>query len=119
MDTVFYDQDGEAIAYSEDGIYIYFYSGIPIAYIEGDSIYAFSGEHLGWYEAGWVLDHDGNAVFFTENAQGLPLKLLRNLRPLKEFKVFMPMKELRESRPARPLKTLNWSQLTIGDIFLI
>jgi hypothetical protein len=119
MDIVFYDQNGTAVAYSEDRIHIYLYNGDPVAYFDRDSIYSFSGTHLGWYKDGWILDHDGNAVFFTEHAQGGSLKPLKDLIPLKELKDQMPMKEIKEPKPLRPIKSLNWTQLSIEDFFLL
>jgi hypothetical protein len=111
MDIVFYDQNGAPVAYSEDQLHIFLYNGKPVAYFDENSIYSFSGKHLGWYKDGWILDHDGNAAFFTDHAQGVPLKPLKDLIPLKENKDLMPVKALKELKPLKPLKTLNWTQL--------
>ena len=46
----FYSKSGRAIAYTEDGEHICTFSGRPIAYLDGDVVYSFSGQHIGWFE---------------------------------------------------------------------
>lgn len=47
---IFYNSNGEPIAYSEDLDTIYLFSGEPVAYFYSGAIYSFKGHHLGWYE---------------------------------------------------------------------
>ncbi|HEX6039361.1 MAG TPA: hypothetical protein VFZ20_15020 [Longimicrobium sp.] len=63
METTLYDHDGRAVAYIDsDGESIYLYDGEPVAWIEGDCIYAYGGNFIGWVVAGWVLDKNGERV---------------------------------------------------------
>ncbi len=62
MEVDFYDESGELIAYTEGGTYIYLFSGESVAYLDGDSVYSFSGKHLGWYIEGSIRDNNGNYV---------------------------------------------------------
>jgi hypothetical protein len=102
VDLTFYDVNGRPIAYSDDGRYVYAFSGLPLAYLDGDSVYSFNGQHLGWWDRGWVRDHQGAWVFFTDFARiggqpmprksVLPAKGLRALPPpVPAFKQVKPV----------------------------
>src|SRR5215831_14356200 len=92
MELTFYDVNGRPIAYSDDGRYIYAFSGLPLAYLDGDSVYAFDGQHLGWWERGWVRDHQGAWVFFTDSAvvDGPPMPA-KHAQPVKGFRNMPPL----------------------------
>ncbi len=62
MSRDFYDSNGRPYAYSDDGETIYTFGGRPVAYIDGDSVYLFSGSHLGFFQNGQVWGHAGNVV---------------------------------------------------------
>ena len=111
MSLEFYDQVGAPVAYADDLEHIYAFSGEPVAYIQNDSIYDYGGRHLGWFFGGWVLDHNGNHVYFTDQAIGGPLKPLRMLRPLKGLKSLKPLKGIKAIKPIRPIRSLSWSNL--------
>ena len=117
MDLTFYDANGNPSAYTDDGEHIHLFSGEPVAYLSGDSVYSFSGKHLGRFEDGWVRDNGGASVFFTDNARGGVLKPLKALKPLKGLKQLRPLKGLKELKPLSPLKTLSWSQLSGRHFF--
>jgi len=68
MEFIFYDLNGSPTAYTEDGTHIYFFSGEPVAYFVDESVYSFTGVHLGRFENGWIRDNNGDCVFFTEYA---------------------------------------------------
>ena len=112
----FYDLNGRPIAYTEDGIHIYLFSGEPAAYLQDDSVYSYSGKHLGWLLDGWIRDHRGNAVLFTEKSLGGPIKPIRQLKPLKSIRNIRPIKSIRQIKPIKPIKSFNWSDL-VGEEF--
>ena len=116
MITLF-DRYGAPIAYSDDMENIYLFSGEPLAYILGDSVYAFRGAHLGWFIDGWVRDHNGDAVFFTEISKNGPFKPFKQFKPFKSLKLLKPLKGLRELKPLRPINSLSWSSLSGEDFF--
>ncbi|HTP13812.1 MAG TPA: hypothetical protein VMM37_09280 [Bacteroidota bacterium] len=117
MQVNFYDRNGKPTAYSEDGVHVFLFNGKPAAYLEGDSVFSFTGVHLGWYEDGWVRDHTGNCVFFTDETTGVgPVRPSPGKRPLKSVKSQMPNKGVRQVRPGKPGKSLFWSTLT-GTMF--
>lgn len=118
-ELTFYNKYGKPVAYTNDGVDIYLFSGEPVAYVSGDSIYSFPGRHLGWFLNGWIRDHNGHAVFFSDIAQGGPLKPLKQLKPLKGLKQFKPLKGLRQLKPLKPIPTFFWSELSDEDDFFI
>ena len=119
MAQTFFDRQGSPIAYSDDDVNIYLYSGRAAAYIDGGSIHAFSGKHLGTLRRGWVRDSDGHCVFFTEraiSASGPPMPTMR-AQPTKNVKKPPPAKGLKQSKPATPARRRTWSQLSGQHFF--
>lgn len=116
MKIVFYNASGEPIAYTEDGVHIYLFDGKPVAYIDRDSIYSYSGKHLGWYIDGWIKDNNGDCVFFTEEAKGGPVKPVKGVKPVKSVKQVKPVKSVKEVKPVRPVRSLSWSSV-LSDAF--
>src|SRR5438105_1586124 len=68
MELTLYDPSGRPVAYCEDGRHLYGFDGTALAYLDGDSVYAFHGEHLGWWDRGWVRDHHGACALFAGDA---------------------------------------------------
>lgn len=113
----FYGRDGSAVAYlSEEGT-IFTFSGKPVAYLVGNSIYAFSGRFLGWLENGWLYDRDNRPSLFSQSAQGGPLKPLRALKPLKGLRELKPLRGSRELKPLKPLRSIDWGSRSDAAFF--
>ena len=113
----FYDKNGDPFCYTEDDCHIYDFDGNPIAYIENDCVWNYDGKHLGFMHNGWIIDHSGDYLLFTEQSTGGPLKPLRSLSPLKGLKSLKPLKGLKELTPLRPLTSLSWSDLSADEFF--
>ena len=113
----FYAFNGAAVAYSNDGEVIYLYSGGPVAYLRGSSVYAYSGRHLGFFQYRWVRDHGGLCVFFTEDAQGGPAKPGRKVRPVNGARRVRPVRGVRQIRPIKAVRRLAWSLLSGRQFF--
>lgn len=110
MDFTLYDVDGRPIAYCDDGHHLYAFSGSPLAYLDSDSVYAFQGHHLGWWDRGWVRDHFGACVFFTEAAAGGGTSLPDvHPRPAKGAKRPRPVAAYRLPKPVRTVDASSWS----------
>lgn len=116
MNSTFYDSNGRPVAYTEDDVHIYLFSGEPVAYLDNGSVYSFSGRHLGRFENGCIRDNNGQCVFFTENATGGPMKPMEMMKPMKSMEQMKPMKGMKEMRPMRPMDSLSWSELS-GEHF--
>ena len=117
METTFYEKSGIVIAYTDDGETIYLFTGEPVAYIYDDSVYSFTGRHIGWFTEGWITDDIGRYVLFTENSMGGPARPARSARPAKGAKRAKPAKAARSAKPARPAKIPAWSGHSGIDFF--
>ncbi len=112
-----YNFEGKAIAYIFEGEYIYLYDGTPAAFLHNEYVYAFSGQYLGWIQDGWVIDVEGNRVFFTENATGGPVRPVRHVRPVRGVRKVRPVRGVREVCPPRPVRSLAWSHKSDESFF--
>jgi len=115
--TTFYNQEGKAIAYTEDGEHIYLFNGSPAGFIEKDSVFSYSGKHLGCIKEGWIVDQQGRRVFFTEDASGGPSRPVKQVTPVKSVKAVKPVKGTREMRPTTPTLTMSWSDFSSKSFF--
>lgn len=112
-DLTFYNRYGKPIAYTDDGEYIYLFSGKPVAYFDDESVYGFNGKHLGRFIDGWIRDNNGHCVFFTEESYGSgPVKPIRQVKPVKSVKSVKPVKSVKQVRPVKPVISLSWSPLS-------
>ncbi len=117
MDEItFYDKSGCPVAYTEDGVNIFLFTGKPVAYFEGDSIFSFSGKHLGWFRNGWICDNSGLCVLFRTEATGGPIKPVKQVKPVKNVKNVKPVRSVKEVRPVRKNMSSSWSD-TSGVTF--
>lgn len=114
MSLDFYNQNGEAVAYTDDGTHIYAWGGKPLAYLSGAHVYSFEGQFRGWFEDGWVRDRNGDAMLFTKTSTGGPMKPFLQFQQFKAFKEFLPFKGFQEFVPFKPFYTLNWSREPLG-----
>ena len=114
----FYDAQGNAFAYSEDGESVYSFDGKPIGYFHGEHFYDFSGRHRGFFSRGHLWDHAGTALLYTPAATGGPMKPSRSLKPEKASKGLKPFKGVREMAPLKPLLTVEWSRVSVRTYFL-
>lgn len=94
-ETPLLESSGERTAYL-DGSTIYLWSGRPVAYLVGQDVYGFNGKHLGWFEKGRIWNHGGHMSCTTKDADP------SRLNPLKGLKGLVPAKAARETAPIRP-----------------
>jgi hypothetical protein len=115
----FYDRSGKPVAYTEDDVHIFLYSGYPAGYIYNGSVYAYSGRHLGTLRTGWIRDHAGDGVLFTDEAMEsgppMPAKLAK---PPKQLKKPKPPKGPREAPPPRAEDTTEWAHHAAETFFI-
>lgn len=112
-----YNRNGRAVAYITDNGYVYLYSGKPGAWLSDDSIYAYSGSYLGWFQNGWFWDRRGCPAFFTTNASSGPMRPARQARPARGARGARPARGAREPRPPRPARTSAWSDFSDESFF--
>jgi hypothetical protein len=106
----FFDRQGFPVAYSDEQGHLFSFQGLALGYLDGDSVFNFQGRHIGWHAHGWIWDHSGCAVLFSNSAAplGPMLPLKRNL-PLRSAKHLPPFRGLQQQKPLKvPFSTL-WS----------
>lgn len=117
MTIDFYDSSGSPVAYCEDREHIFLFSGEPVAFLDNNAVYSFSGEHLGWFEDGWIRDKSGHCVFFTSDATGGPVKPAKHVKPVKGVKHVKPVKGVKHVKSVKAVKSLSWSPLSGEQFF--
>lgn len=117
MTLTFFDRNGAPVAYTDDGEHLFSFRGSPVGYLHGESVYSFSGQHLGTFEAGWLRDHAGNAALFSDDAFDGPIKPIKHILPIKSIKHIKPVKGIRQIAPIKPIKSLGWSNLSGEQFF--
>ena len=114
----FYSRTGTPVAYSQDGTHIYLFNGEPVGYFASESIYSYSGKHLGRFQDGWVRDNQGRCVFFTPSTMGSgPVKRVKKVKPVKSVKRVKPAKSVKQVKPVKPVNSLSWSELSSESFF--
>jgi len=118
-DATLYDARGAAVAYIEPGGSVYLYSGEPVAWLDGNgNIYAYSGLHLGVFAQGWVRDHGGACVYFTDSATGGgPVRPVRQVRPVRGVRGIRPVRGVPRVPPVPAVPLLGWSQFVGRSFF--
>jgi len=119
-EVTLFDSRGKATAYIalDDELTIYLWSGKPVAYLKRDTaggfhVYGFKGQHLGWFVAGVIRDHEGNAACAVKERFKSP-----PAEPFKAFKQFKPFKGFQEFAPFRPVFTTAWSDAPCRFFFV-
>ena len=112
----FYDSSGRAVAYCDDGETIYLFNGMPVVYFYGDVVYGFNGHQFGTIKNGWIRDNSGLCVFYTDNAQGGPVKPVKQVSPAKCVKHVKLVKSVRHTPYVKAVDCLGWSNLS-GERF--
>ncbi|HEY8027852.1 MAG TPA: hypothetical protein VIF60_25155 [Burkholderiaceae bacterium] len=100
MDGVLFDGKGRPVAYveHEGEAMLYLWSGHVAAYVSGDLVFGWNGNHLGWYIDGVVYDLRGQRVGSTAEKCPRALQVLRVKAP----KRARPPKHARHAEHKRP-----------------
>jgi len=106
-----YGQSGKVYAWLEPETgRIISLRGIHLAFIEGDSVYAWDGRHIGWWLNGCVRDASGAVAVFTQDAGSIGvIKPVKGVKPVKPVKAVAPVKPVKKVKPVKPIKRLAWS----------
>jgi hypothetical protein len=105
-----FDRVGQPVAYLEGKDDIFLFKGTAAGYINMGAVYNYQGEHLGWFENGWVRDTKGRCVFFTNNVtkEG-PLLPTKHVEPVKGLKQVKPMKSAKRPLHPKIMSSFLWS----------
>ena len=110
MTLTFFNKTGKAVLLTNNKNDIFSFNGTPVGYIQNDSVYAYFGAHLAWFFDGWILNHNGEAMFFTKNAVGGPGRPAIQSIPDKLTQQTIPNKRPRATPPSRPPKRNSWGK---------
>jgi|ERR1700683_5805470 len=85
-------------------------SGQHLAFIDGDSVYNWQGQHIGWWQDGHIRDRVGAVALFTDVAGSLGVvKPVRAVKPVQPGKAVSPVRPVKAVKPVRSVKQLAWS----------
>jgi hypothetical protein len=106
-----YDHSGRVYAWLDEGRRIIGLRGNHLAFIEGDSVYTWKGQHIGWWGDDHIRDKTGAVAVFTATAINLGLvKPVKAVRPVQPVKAVIPVKPMKAVKPVKPVKRLSWSR---------
>ena len=120
MRSIFFDRDGDATLWVLRNGRLVDADGNSIGYIDSDSVYDYNGSHRGWYEEGFIRDHDGACVCFLKGATGLsPILPITSIPPIPGIPEIEPIRPIKEIKPVKPIKQIAWSQYDPITLFRI
>jgi hypothetical protein len=105
-----YGRTGRVYAWLHETGKIYGLRGENLAFVDTDSVFAWNGAHIGWWQDGHLRDRSGCVAFFTAEARNLGVtRPVRAVRPVKPVRAVSPVKPVKAVKPARPVKRSAWS----------
>jgi hypothetical protein len=114
----FYDSTGAPVCFSPDASTLYLWNGTPVAYVQNNVVFAFSGKHLGWYGAGWLFDKKNRPALFTLEASGGPTRpTITQSGPKAAQPKQAPMPHQQQQTAMRGMQSRDWSTLTGAAYF--
>ena len=112
-----YDRLGEAIVHIKDNT-IYTISGIPVAFLQHEYVYAYSGVQLGTYENGWLRDLQGSCVFFSDHVAGVgPVPPVPRVPPVPSVPKIPPVPPVPQIPHVKAVPGLSWSAIEGSQFF--
>ena len=112
----FFDREGRAVAFCDDGRSLFLWDGRPAAFIHDDGVFAYSGAFIGWFADGWICDAGGDRLLFEFDAVGGPAKPERGPRATKGQRGAKPVRGARQPAPAQPMLSSAWSRASFAGL---
>ena len=112
----FFDREGRASAFCDDGRVLYHWDGRPAAIIDDDKVFSYSGRFLGWFSDGWISDAEGGRLLYEFDAVGGPAKPARGARTDKGQRGARPAQGTREPAPPLPAPSSAWSDTAFSAL---
>jgi hypothetical protein len=86
-------------------------SGASVAYLMIDNVYAYRGNHIGWWEGDRILGHDGGLMLWAE---GVHVPGIYLPKPFKGYTMPTPGppagKNFINTPPDKPISLAGWSR---------
>lgn len=114
----YFDRQGRATAFCEDGKSIYFWDGRPAAYFDGDVVVSYPGRLVGWCQDGWIIDAQGDGLLFESDAIRGPAKPERVAKTAPAPRQANPVRVARiaGTTSTRPIQSASWSDRTFAQL---
>jgi hypothetical protein len=92
------------------------FGGRRVAYIDGEDVYGYNGEHLAWWSKGILRDHNGDISGFSKDNTDnkTPHLPYTKILPTANNVDTEPRKNRQERAPRRPSDSRSFSVTTTG-----
>lgn len=85
-------------------------TGQHLAFVDDDSVYDYSGNHIGWWQNDHVRDSRGAVGFFTRHANSMGIyRPFLGFEPFQPYKAYSPYRPYKRFKPFRPFDMNGWS----------
>ncbi|WP_064696079.1 4-fold beta flower protein [Rhizobium aegyptiacum] len=113
----FYDRNGRATHYINDAGKVYTWSGAPVGFVRGDSVYNNRGVQVGRLHQGWIRDLNGGAVAFSDRAAGGPIPPIKQIPAIKGIPGIPPIPGIPQIPRIPAIPSLSWCARSVSDLF--
>jgi hypothetical protein len=111
--TPLHGKKGQVLAFLADGERIVSLKGKSLAWISGENVYNYVGDHIGWWDDGFLLGPDGGVMAWQARVASirvnLPYPLPATTPPVASPE---PVRPLPSPPPTKPPDKLDWSDYT-------
>lgn len=106
-----FGKKGQAVAFLVEGQGIISLKGKRLAWISGENVYNYAGDHLGWWIEGNLIGPDGGVMAWQTRAAGvtLPYPVLPSSVPTPSPE---PPRPVPAVPPIKPPDKFGWSDYT-------
>ncbi len=108
--TPLYGKKGQVVAFLADGQRIISLRGKSLAWISGENVYNYNGDHLGWWIEGNLIGPDGGVMAWQTHTVGrgvtLPYPVPPSTPPIPSPEPPRPEPSI---PPIKPSNELGWS----------
>jgi len=119
IDTIYNRYGKPILRLLENGRFVTF-EGLSVGFLDGDNLYNYNGDHVGWYENGIMRDDKGFCVGFGETVTDNmhPFFPFKQFKPFPGFVEFEPFRPFKSLPPFKPLKSFGWSGYDQTELFM-
>jgi hypothetical protein len=111
--TPLHGRKGQVVAFLADSERIISLKGKSLAWISGENVYNYTGDHLGWWVDGCLIGRDGGVMAWQTRNANLRIKLPYPVPPpTPPVASPEPGRPVPSSPPFKPPNKLDWSDYT-------
>jgi len=111
--TPLHGKKGQVVAFLADGGRIVSLKGKSLAWISGENVYNYTGDHLGWWADGFLLGPDGGVMAWQTREGNRRVNLPHpHPPPTPPLASPEPARPALKDPPFKPADKLDWSDYT-------